>query len=78
MCLGIPMRIVELRENFSAFAEVRGIRREISVFLLQDEPLKEGDWVMVHTGSAIGKLEEGEALENLRLLEEVLSYGEEE
>ena len=77
MCLGIPMKIVELKEDFTAVAEVRGIRRLISVFLLQDEDLKVGDWVMVHTGSAIGKLDEQEAQENLRLIEEVLSYEEE-
>lgn len=78
MCLGIPMKLVEIRKDFLALAEVKGIRREISIFLLQDEKLRVGDWVMVHTGSAIGKLDEGEALESLRFLEEILSYEGEE
>ena len=69
------MKIVEIKGD-KALAEVKGIRREISIFLILDEEPKVGDWVMVHTGSAIGKLDEEDALESLKLIEEVLSYEE--
>ena len=70
MCLGVPMQIVALGEGDLAVAETLGVRRTISVALLL-EPPKAGDWVMVHTGFALEKLEYEEAQEILTLLEEV-------
>ncbi len=69
MCLGIPMRVLKI-EGDKAFAEVGGAEKEISIALVED--LKEGDYVIVHAGFAIEKLDEKEALETLDLIREFL------
>ena len=55
MCLGIPMR-VEWIDGFRARCEAKGVAREVSLFLLQGEPLQVGDFVMVHLGQALQKM----------------------
>ena len=74
MCLGIPGRIIEIvdGEHWIAKAEVSGVRRNVSIQLLADEqnPVKIGDWVLIHVGFALCKLDEHEAEATLRLLEE--------
>jgi len=69
MCIGIPMQIVT-REGQEAVAETGGVRRRLSLALL-DEPLGPGDWVLVHVGYAIARVEEEEARETLDLLRAV-------
>lgn len=68
MCLAIPMRVVEL-EGGAGIAEVEGVRREVSFALLGDVHV--GDYVIIHSGFAIQKLDENEAEETLRLLREL-------
>ncbi len=71
MCLAIPMKIVSIdRSRDLAQAEALGVTRTISVAMMGDD-VKEGDWVMVHTGFALEKLECEEASEILSLLREV-------
>ena len=60
MCLGIPMRIQEI-EGWSARCMAKGVTRQVSLFLMQDEALAEGDYVMVHVGYAIQKISPAEA-----------------
>jgi len=69
MCLAIPGQIVEIVDepNRLARVEVAGVRRTVSVGLLDD--IGVGDWVLVHVGFAISKVDEDEALATLRLLE---------
>ncbi|MGQ9619254.1 MAG: HypC/HybG/HupF family hydrogenase formation chaperone [Candidatus Aminicenantia bacterium] len=69
MCLGIPMKVVRI-EGDRAFAELGGSEKEISIALLED--LKVGDYVIVHAGFAIEKLDEKEALETLELIREII------
>lgn len=70
MCLGIPMKVVSIdKENQIAQADALGVVRTISIRMMED--VKEGDWVMVHTGFALEKLEYEEAQEILALLEAV-------
>jgi len=70
MCLGIPMKVVSIdREKNLAQADALGVVRTISLAMM--EGIKEGDWVMVHTGFAIERLEYEEAQEILTLLEAV-------
>ncbi len=59
MCLGVPMRVVDI-EGFNATCEARGIRREASLFLLQHEEVRPGDFVMIHRGNVLQKLSEEE------------------
>jgi hydrogenase expression/formation protein HypC len=67
MCLAIPMKIVEIEGN-RGIVEYTGIKREVGLDLLED--VKVDDWVIIHTGFAISKLNEEEAQETLSLLKE--------
>lgn len=73
MCLGIPARIVQL-EGSLAVVEVGGVRREVSVSLLDDVAL--GDWVIIHAGFAIQKLDPEEAEKTLLLFREIADASE--
>jgi hydrogenase expression/formation protein HypC len=75
MCLGIPMRIVEV-DGFNARCEAKGVERDISLFMLQHEEVAPGDFVMVHVGYAIQKMTEQEALSAWELYDEVLGRDE--
>lgn len=72
MCLGIPMQIVEI-DGYTACCTAKGVMREVSLFLLQDEPLAVGDYVIVHVGYAIQKMTEQEAQSTWELLDEMLA-----
>ena len=63
MCLGIPGQVVDIvdAEQHLAKVDVNGIRRIISVRLLADEGMVVGDWVLVHVGFAMSKIDEVEA-----------------
>ncbi len=76
MCLAIPGRIVEIvdEENHVAKVEVGGIRRNINLGLLADTEVKPGDYVLIHVGFAMSKIDEQEAAETLRLLHELGAY----
>jgi hydrogenase expression/formation protein HypC len=71
MCLGIPGQVVETvdAENYLAKVDVSGVRRIISVRLLADSGLAEGDWVLVHVGFAMAKIDEAEAAMTLDQLQ---------
>ncbi len=72
MCLGIPGRIIEVQEGGLmrvGRVDFGGIIREVSLAYVPEAQV--GDWVVVHVGFAISRLEEEEAQEALRLLEEV-------
>ena len=71
MCLGIPGRLVGIvdPENHLATVDVNGVRRTISVRLLADTGLAEGDWVLVHVGFALARIDEEEARLTLDQLE---------
>ena len=72
MCLGIPGRVVEMvdREGALAKVDVSGVRREISVALVDEPaaPVEVGDWVLVHVGFALSRIDEAQAHETLELL----------
>jgi len=73
MCLGIPGQVIETvdAENYLAKVEVSGVRRTISVRLLADTGLELGDWVLVHVGFAMAKIDEGEAQQTLDQLQKM-------
>ncbi len=70
MCLGIPGRIVEITDDLFDIAkvEVSGVRRNVSIALLRSEGIAPGDWVLVHVGFAMSKINEQEAQETLKAL----------
>ncbi len=73
MCLGIPAKVLERNES-AAVVELGGVRREISVMLIDDVSV--GDWVIVHAGFAIEKLSESEAEQTLALFREIVDANE--
>lgn len=72
MCLGIPMQVKEVNE-FNARCEARGVERNVSLFMVQHETIEVGDYVLVHVGAAIQKMQPEEAAETWKLLDEVLA-----
>jgi hydrogenase expression/formation protein HypC len=75
MCLAIPA-LIKLIEDKEADVEIGGITRRVSLWLTPEA--KVGDYVLVHTGYAINILDQDEAEETLRLLEEIAELAEEE
>jgi hydrogenase assembly chaperone HypC/HupF len=65
MCLGIPLRIIEINEEIG-IGEIGGVEREVNLRFIED--IKVGDYVISHAGFAIQKLDEKEANETLALL----------
>jgi hydrogenase expression/formation protein HypC len=63
MCLGIPGQVVELLDSHEhlATADVSGVSRTINIGLLDGEELGPGDWVLIHVGFALSKIDEREA-----------------
>lgn len=68
MCLGIPAKITNI-EGKMATADVGGVKRSISLQLIDEAKI--GDYVILHAGFAIEKIDEKEARETLKILEEI-------
>jgi hydrogenase expression/formation protein HypC len=73
MCLGIPGEVVEFLTDQPDLARVNvsGVRRVINVGLLTDEKIEPGDWVLIHVGFALSKIDEAEAAAALSFLEDI-------
>lgn len=76
MCLGIPGQVKEMLDSHEHLArvEVSGVGRVINIGLLEDENLECGDWVLIHVGFAMSKIDEEEAalaLASLKMMGEV-------
>jgi hydrogenase expression/formation protein HypC len=74
MCLSIPMQIIS-RDGDRAIAETLGVRREIGLSLLGEPAPQPGDYVVVHVGYAIERLEPDAALESLALWQAMQEHG---
>lgn len=72
MCLAIPMQVKSVDE-FQCVCEARGVEREVSLFMLQDETISPGDFVLVHVGYAIQKVSAEDAAESWQLFDEILA-----
>jgi len=70
MCLAVPMQITEIKDS-QAIIAAGGVQRQISLLLLPEAQV--GDYVLVHAGFAIQRLDEAEAQETLRLWAELLA-----
>lgn len=71
MCLAIPSKITQI-DNEMALIDVDGVKRSASLMLLEDAAV--GDYVIVHAGFAIKKLDEASAIETIRLLKEAAAF----
>ena len=77
MCLSIPSKIVEIDEDNMATVDTMGIKRQISLDLMPDL-VDIGDYILIHVGFAMNKIDEEEALQSLELYQEMLEAMEEE
>ena len=73
MCLAIPARIVEMPDPQNAIVDLGGVRKEISLALVEDAAV--GDYVIVHVGYALQKLDPEEAMKTLELFAEMGALG---
>jgi hydrogenase expression/formation protein HypC len=71
MCLGIPGEVIEFVPDQPDLArvDVSGVKRVINIGLLADERVEAGDWVLIHVGFALSKIDEAEAAAALEFLE---------
>ena len=79
MCLAIPGKIIEIVdvENHIAKVEVGGVRRNINTGMLDAAEVQIGNYVLIHVGFAMSRIDEHEAQETLRILEEIGQYQDE-
>jgi hydrogenase expression/formation protein HypC len=73
MCLALPVKVIEVGANDTAIVDLGGVRKEISLALLSD--VKVGDYVIVHVGYALNKLDPEEAAKTLALFAEIGQQG---
>ncbi|QTA82459.1 Hydrogenase maturation factor [Desulfonema limicola] len=75
MCLAIPSKIVEINDQM-AVIDVDGVRRECSLLMLEEPQI--GEYVIVHAGFAIHKIDEQTAMESLQILKEAALFMEQD
>ncbi|MCY3643472.1 MAG: HypC/HybG/HupF family hydrogenase formation chaperone [Acidimicrobiaceae bacterium] len=80
MCVGIPARVVELEPSgpHSAIVDVDGAQREVNTVMVDDEGLAVGEWVLLHVGFAMSKIDAAEAADTLAFMRELGSVYDEE
>lgn len=73
MCLGIPGEVIEILTDRPDLArvDVSGVKRAINIGLLSEESVEPGDWVLIHVGFALSKIDEGEAKAAMEFLESI-------
>jgi len=72
MCLGIPMQIKSI-EGFTARCEAKGVERDVSLFMMQDDELEVDDFIVVHVGYAIQRISPQEAQSAWEIYDEMLA-----
>ncbi|MEA1919380.1 MAG: HypC/HybG/HupF family hydrogenase formation chaperone [Campylobacterota bacterium] len=76
MCLSIPSKIVEIDEDNVATVDTMGVKRQVSLDLMGDDATI-GDYVLIHVGFAMSKIDEADALESLKVYGEIIEKMEE-
>ncbi len=74
MCLGIPAKVIHVDDRMQGKVDYMGTKIQVSFQLLDD--VRVGDWVIVHAGFAISKMDEDEAQETFALLRELAAFRE--
>ena len=70
MCLAIPSKVIKIDENNMAEVDTLGVKRVVSLDLMP-EPVEVGDYVLIHVGYAMGKIDEKEALESIEIYKQL-------
>lgn len=70
MCLGIPGQILNIVDDANSIAkvDVSGVKRNVSIALVRPDGIEPGDWVLIHVGFAMSKINEDEARETMKAL----------
>ncbi|MBN2869371.1 MAG: HypC/HybG/HupF family hydrogenase formation chaperone [Campylobacterales bacterium] len=76
MCLSIPSKVVAIDEDNVATVDTMGIRRQVSLDLMGDD-IAVGEYVLIHVGFAMSKIDEEDALESLKVYSEIVAQMEE-
>ncbi|HEG0607010.1 TPA: HypC/HybG/HupF family hydrogenase formation chaperone [Campylobacter coli] len=71
MCLSIPSEILEIDELNNALVQTLGVKRKVNLDLI-DEPLQKGDYVLIHVGVAMEKIDKKAALESIKTYQEIV------
>ena len=71
MCLGIPGQVIEMVDHPNSIAKVNvsGVKRNVNVALVRPEGIGPGEWVLIHVGFAMSKIDEQEARETMKALQ---------
>ena len=71
MCLGIPGQILNIVDDANSIAkvDVSGVKRNVSIALVRPDGIEPGDWVLIHVGFAMSKIDEKEAYETMKGLQ---------
>jgi len=77
MCLSIPSKIEHIDENNIATVDTMGVKRKVSLDLI-DEPVEVGDFVLIHVGFAMNKIDKERALDSLEIYKEIVEKMEEQ
>jgi hydrogenase expression/formation protein HypC len=79
MCLSIPSKVVKIdKEKNSVIVDTMGVTREAGLDLMQEDDVKIGDYVLIHIGFVMNKIDEEDALESLKVYNEILEKLDEE
>lgn len=79
MCLSIPSKVVKIdKENAIATVDTMGVQRNASLDLVSEEEIKVGDYVLLHIGFVMNKIDEADALDSLELYREIIAAMNEE
>lgn len=79
MCLSIPSKVVKVdQENNTATVDTMGVKREAGLDLMEEGDVKVGDYVLIHIGFIMNKIDEEDALESLKVYKEIFEKLEEE
>ena len=75
MCLAVPMQITRI-DGVNAHCVAKGIERDVSLFLLEDDGVEVGDYLLIHVGYALQRISAAEALSTWELLDLMLAEDE--
>ena len=80
MCVGIPARVVALGPagSYTATVDVEGTRRDVNTVMVADDGLAIGEWVLLHVGFALARIDEDEAMETLAFMRDLGSVYDDE
>jgi len=79
MCLSIPSKVVKInKETNIATVDTMGVQRDASLSLMEEENIKIGDYVLLHIGFVMNKIDEADALESIETYKEIIETMNEE